>query len=1464
MFKSKKIKLIALLSTLVVTLSAATIISTLAWFVQDVSIGPVENMPSSILTGYFDKNDLPTGFDETQPNHQHGSAANPYVITRPIHYYNLVRLQQLGTYNFNENTYFQFGKQFGMPSGLTEQEQSAYPYLFYKYNDNGVLIKNQYDTHLNMKYYSSDNPRAPKLSPIGSARYPFEAHIIGKNTTVSNLDITGKDFCDIGIFGYVAKTATIENLYFDGVSIDCANGDRYALGSLGHVHHESHIYVGYLAGHVYDTHRFNNVYLNNCIIKNTSPNTCELINTYGFFGHTDEPTGSSEDSSSYTSQLVAKNAYEALSYTHSTGKNEPLSLRYTSENNAGKFLRDAVAKDTTNNSDNFYTIGQNSQTSKPYSLSSIGYASGDGGSTSYIRYIKNVNGEDRYEEITNVDPNNILTEKPQWIEEPEDENEDPVVHDFYGMEDGAYVYFDQETEKWMYADVVGIGDEDSNGHITLNCFTISYTQTIGNTTKTYYLEYVDDTYDGHEEPNYYDKLVPHEWTGSQPPAADQLQYYFCFKESFGARGASRFTECSVENEYYIYSPFGKKYLCTYSPQNTNNSAPYVNANLVHTPVFVPQEGVESTNGEMHMPMKFTVNGPKTQITYTSHECKESGSSANVNTAFNESAGKVDRFVGALQGSNLTDNNNQFNVFGGHKMTANAPGGVFTIGEYIADQTTTLTDAINYKLTSQSSEIKQDTTFVIAGYKGEQESTYSLDYAMGGQAQNQRLAIQVKEVRDSSGYVLNDTSGVAKLTIDFVSDGVFTLYDGSGYLCFPKTSAGFTGGVGNDKGTNMLRTYDYSFIHEEGHETRIPYSQWKFEKYEQNGYYTRYRFQNVGDPDRYLCYNIQGTNSTPDGLFSCYSLSYYNDKYGANGFDNNNVAVDPNTGYPNVRCWFYIYKQQFGQTIQNVHYTIPNEVNVPTTILREKQVNAYELLGLGTDTGREPTDYGYYEPFDVNPSFNVYFDTTQSKVEYFNTLIEVWKKVNIISEIEDGDQVMIAAQTNSGGGNTDPTHYFMGSQANNYRNRSSSIQFAPPYVKDSNVPTNAVRLTLVRSNRGWRFDTGDGFLYSPGGGNYLRTKQTPDSNGNSDFSIAILGDGTAQIRCLGSNNNYKYMHYTSSNSWWSSTGYFACFNNDNYTAIQLYRLAQSSADRATYVADLINNFEPQRMDAVGPNIDYHSTYMVMNSAPTQISQFSTGNREEHIDGDLYYPSIYFKNAITLLIDNNGSRDLGTLTFECNSSTGIPYFYLPTGTTTSLVQERAIDKSDDGDNNTHTYVLNINASNIQRFTYAYIKGDGTGAAEYKFCEEDDEDMSEYLIILGAPSGVQITNVTFTFNAVPGNIGYPGAVDYRTASYDANGVFNGSVQGGQMVEETVICIYYDMNKLNQQMSIRVVFSNNTYYIYIDTTNMTFTQPLTVNIFKYDNDATALIVNVNGIETEYFEGTVSIVVQPEEPETP
>ena len=200
MFKSKKIKLIALLSTLVVTLSAATIISTLAWFVQDVSIGPVENMPSSILTGYFDKNDLPTGFDETQPNHQHGSAANPYVITRPIHYYNLVRLQQLGTYNFNENTYFQFGKQFGMPSGLTEQEQSAYPYLFYKYNDNGVLIKNQYDTHLNMKYYSSDNPRAPKLSPIGSARYPFEAHIIGKNTTVSNLDITGKDFCDIGIF----------------------------------------------------------------------------------------------------------------------------------------------------------------------------------------------------------------------------------------------------------------------------------------------------------------------------------------------------------------------------------------------------------------------------------------------------------------------------------------------------------------------------------------------------------------------------------------------------------------------------------------------------------------------------------------------------------------------------------------------------------------------------------------------------------------------------------------------------------------------------------------------------------------------------------------------------------------------------------------------------------------------------------------------------------------------------------------------------------------------------------------------------------------------------------------------------------------------------------------------------------------------------------------------------------------
>ena len=1422
-FKSKKARLITLLSTVVATLSAALVISTVSWFSAMESIQPDDEIEGAILTSYFDHID--GEFDESV--YPHGCAANPYVITRPVHFYNLVRLQEGGEYGFDNNTYFQFGKTNIDGTGNTEP-------LFYEYNNDGVIQEGEYTPYLNMTYYSGVNA----LAPIGSARHPFESHIIGNKLTVQNLNINGSGLSDIGIFGYVASNAVINDLYFQSPRINANNAYAAAPGSIGHASHATHVYIGYLAGHVYNPNVFYNVYLNDCVIYNTTGNEYEMINTYGYFGHTDEPLQSTSDSSSYTSQLVAPNAYEALAYTYSTGYSNPLARRYTSEVQSGNF------SGAVSSSNEVYTIGQKDNSgTKPYSLSSIGYSSGDAGSSKYIRYIKNVNGEDRYVEINDIEQENILTDKPAYIEyrqdewgnplEPIDHSSDPE-YDFYGMSDGSYIFYDKIDEQngqWKYAEVTADTTRPSQGAVSLNCFTISYEHTVNGVTKTFFLKYQAGSNGS------YDTLVPEEWGSTTPPQEDK--YYFCFKTSFGSDGVSRFTECGTEAEYYIYSPVGQKYLCTYAPQNVHSSAPVMDENLVHTPIFVPETGIQVAANKKHMPMKFTIGGPKTQITYDSFDNKYTGDGRNVNDDFDDNAGRTaGPYKGALQGSNIT---NGF-WFGGHKMTADCVGGFFTIGDYIENQTTTLNNAINYRLTSNSSEIVEDSTLVIAGYKGEQTNTYSLDYAMATQTQNNRAVLQVKEVRDSSGYVLNETTGVAKLVVKYVEgqSGVFTLFDGSGYLCFPKGSGVFTGGTNT---SNWLRTYDYDVIHEAGHEARIPYSQWRFSAFVQSGYYTRYRFQNVGDPDRYLCYNI-GSN-----IFATYSLTDYETKYETTGFDNNNVNEDPNTGYPNARCWFYIYKQQYGQTIQNVHFTVARKIDIQGTVYPFKNVTYYDLLG--SDQENSPTDYSKYTNFTVNPSFNVYFDTQQSQVQYFDALIEVWKRVNLISELHAGDTIMFAAKT--GTGNT-PQHYFMGSQATNYRNRSSSVNFTPPYVKAQNVPSNAVRFTLAKSDRGWRFDTGNGFLYAASSSSdYLRTESSPDNNGNADWSISITTDGNATVAAQG-NYSHKYIRYYNRSSWYSSSGYFTCFSSSSSnTAIQIYKLAQSSADRATYVGDLINNFEPDRMDAVGPNIQYYSTYMKMNQAPSIIHAPVVGER--------FYPSVQFKNAITLMIDNNGSRDLGTLTFECTSTSTIPYFKLHDNSTEGLVEAGAVDTSPSND--AHSYLLNINAMNIDTLAYAYIKGVGDAVEPYTYCTADDPKMTKYLVILGAASDVHITNVTFTFNSVPGNIGYGGKVDYRSASYNATtGAYNGSVAGGNEVDFSALSIYIDVTNTGQKINVNVTFTPGTngnpgvYTVTVDSTGTVLTQDLVINFFKYDNNLSELVVVVNNVSTTYYTGTVSVTI--------
>ena len=175
-----------------------------------------------------------------------GTADDPFVITRPIHYYHMVEFFQRQTHlpvvihSQTNTTIVQFGEEYlyfqiGCPEEQlydptarpTVTDQTEF-YVF-KYDSYGILEtemmngveRGQKSDTLNMAYYSGDL----SIMPIGSSSIPFVGQLDGKGLTVSNLSIVTsstvnvhtydnagnvistnsvtRHTCDVGIFGYI-------------------------------------------------------------------------------------------------------------------------------------------------------------------------------------------------------------------------------------------------------------------------------------------------------------------------------------------------------------------------------------------------------------------------------------------------------------------------------------------------------------------------------------------------------------------------------------------------------------------------------------------------------------------------------------------------------------------------------------------------------------------------------------------------------------------------------------------------------------------------------------------------------------------------------------------------------------------------------------------------------------------------------------------------------------------------------------------------------------------------------------------------------------------------------------------------------------------------------------------------------------------------------------------------------------
>lgn len=275
-----------------------------AWLANREKKVNVQTLSGELLTRYFHCGT--------------GTETDPFVITRPLHYYNLVNLYQRVEDYSDQHYYFQVGYEFVKDSG---------EFWVYNYEDDGTIISGGENTDnnnyaltktLNLKYYSGEN----SLLPIGTHDKNFLGVFDGKGLTISGLTVASqfidaqnsannKNICDIGVFGYVGGEftqtlednsqvvciPTIKDVYFENVTIDLTGATNNVSNvttpqthnpSVHTVEENTLSYVGYIAGHVVVGSSFQNVFVNSVTISGGNAST----SNFGYFGCIETSDGS--------------------------------------------------------------------------------------------------------------------------------------------------------------------------------------------------------------------------------------------------------------------------------------------------------------------------------------------------------------------------------------------------------------------------------------------------------------------------------------------------------------------------------------------------------------------------------------------------------------------------------------------------------------------------------------------------------------------------------------------------------------------------------------------------------------------------------------------------------------------------------------------------------------------------------------------------------------------------------------------------------------------------------------------------------------------------------------------------------------------------------------------------------------------------------------------------------------------
>lgn len=138
-----------------------------------------------------------------------GTPSEPFVITRPRHFYNLSKLQSIGAFS-GETYYFQIG--YPIVSGNSN--------LFVYSSDSANPTQNPdtyYSQVLDLSYYDGTTEDRT-IHSIGSHAYPFRSIVDGKQIVIANLHVSSEPD-DVGVFGYVSDEGSLNHLTFENTTI---------------------------------------------------------------------------------------------------------------------------------------------------------------------------------------------------------------------------------------------------------------------------------------------------------------------------------------------------------------------------------------------------------------------------------------------------------------------------------------------------------------------------------------------------------------------------------------------------------------------------------------------------------------------------------------------------------------------------------------------------------------------------------------------------------------------------------------------------------------------------------------------------------------------------------------------------------------------------------------------------------------------------------------------------------------------------------------------------------------------------------------------------------------------------------------------------------------------------------------------------------------------------------------------